>query len=396
MSRALTAPVLAEIQKQTVSPILLYEGEFDGGNIHLWSGVGNIVWNGNTYIGAGRLLNVTPVEETVEVRAASVQVGLSGLPADLVSLALSSARQGKKGRLWLGLLKADKYLSLPGVAGNYASTPDSVATSIAGSIDIRAKLSAVSWNTGNYQTVLVKEISGQPHMSFALFINSIGGLSLFFSGDGLSSPNANSTVALGFSAGATSWIRVTRDSVSGQVIFYTSNDGVTWTTLGSPLSTVAGSLFDSTQGIAIGFRPISAIQTLAGNVYYAEVRNGINGPIVAKFDPSNDWLTTPLSLTSSTGEIWTVNQSGSTPAEIRTANQEIIADPYQIFTGLLDVPSMDESGDTANIAVSYENRLIGLLTANDRRYTPEDQHVDFPGDTGFDKVAGLQDASIIW
>lgn len=74
----------------------------------------------------------------------------------------------------------------------------------------------------------------------------------------------------------------------------------------------------------------------------------------------------------------------------------IVADPILQFEGRLDVPAIEDGPDTATISISYESELIDLERARERRYTPEDQAIDFPGDLGFAYVAALQDAQITW
>jgi hypothetical protein len=73
-----------------------------------------------------------------------------------------------------------------------------------------------------------------------------------------------------------------------------------------------------------------------------------------------------------------------------------VADPVLQFEGRLDVPAIEDGEDTATIAISYESELIDLERARERRYTPEDQAIDYPGDLGFAYVAALQDAQITW
>jgi hypothetical protein len=76
----------------------------------------------------------------------------------------------------------------------------------------------------------------------------------------------------------------------------------------------------------------------------------------------------------------------------------VICDPDNdlLFNGRTDVPVIDEDGQTATISITAENRLIDLERARERRYTPEDQHIDYPGDKGFDYVVSLQSQDIIW
>jgi len=74
----------------------------------------------------------------------------------------------------------------------------------------------------------------------------------------------------------------------------------------------------------------------------------------------------------------------------------VIVDPYLAFSGRLDVPEIEEGAETATVRISYESRLIDLERPRARRYTHEDQQIDFPGDKGFEFVPSLQDAQIVW
>lgn len=69
---------------------------------------------------------------------------------------------------------------------------------------------------------------------------------------------------------------------------------------------------------------------------------------------------------------------------------------YQVFGGRLDVMNIEESGDTAVISVTAENRLIDLERPRIRRYTSEDQKSLYPGDLGLDYVNDLQDKTLDW
>jgi hypothetical protein len=69
---------------------------------------------------------------------------------------------------------------------------------------------------------------------------------------------------------------------------------------------------------------------------------------------------------------------------------------YELFSGRLDVMTIEESGETASIAITVENRLIDLNRPRVRRYTSEDQKSLFSGDRGFDYVNDLQDKEIEW
>ena len=74
----------------------------------------------------------------------------------------------------------------------------------------------------------------------------------------------------------------------------------------------------------------------------------------------------------------------------------VIADPYLAFSGRLDVPSIDDSGETTAVSISYESRLIDLQRSRERRWTHEDQQIDFPGDLGFAFVSSMPDQVLEW
>ena len=74
----------------------------------------------------------------------------------------------------------------------------------------------------------------------------------------------------------------------------------------------------------------------------------------------------------------------------------VIADPYLVFSGRMDIMTIDDSGSTSDITVTAENRLIDLDRARNRRYTTEDQKIDYPNDRGLEFVTDLQDKTIIW
>ncbi len=74
----------------------------------------------------------------------------------------------------------------------------------------------------------------------------------------------------------------------------------------------------------------------------------------------------------------------------------IIADPYQVFAGRMGNVEIDEGPDTATIRVYAESRLIDLQRSRERRYTNEDQQIDFPGDRGLEYMARAQSTPFLW
>lgn len=120
MARNLAAAALGEVLAQVKTVVLFFEGVFASGTVRLWSGFGDIAWNGQTWTGIGDLGGVSPILETADVQANGVRVTLSGIPAASISLALQEARRGQSGTLWLafldaaGTVVADPYMAFSG------------------------------------------------------------------------------------------------------------------------------------------------------------------------------------------------------------------------------------------------------------------------------------------
>ena len=102
--REATEAMRAVVAGQSISPILLLEAEFASGVVNLWTGFGPLSWDGKTWQGGGNLLEVSQVQETTTTRAAGVSVSLSGIPSEMIALALGEHYQGRPARVWFGVL----------------------------------------------------------------------------------------------------------------------------------------------------------------------------------------------------------------------------------------------------------------------------------------------------
>jgi hypothetical protein len=104
MSRDIPAAVAAELQAPTLRPAILFEGEFATGWVRVWTGLGPLFWRGVQWTGLGTLIGVGGIDETSEVVANGTAVSLSGVPLDLIGIAIDEARQGRPGRIFLAVL----------------------------------------------------------------------------------------------------------------------------------------------------------------------------------------------------------------------------------------------------------------------------------------------------
>jgi hypothetical protein len=77
-------------------------------------------------------------------------------------------------------------------------------------------------------------------------------------------------------------------------------------------------------------------------------------------------------------------------------NNAIVADPYKVFSGYMDTMQIGDTGQTCDLVLTAESRLIDLQRPRSRRYTGEDQKIDYPNDLGLDFVTSIQDVKIKW
>jgi hypothetical protein len=203
-----------------------------------------------------------------------------------------------------------KQLILPGTTTGYVSTPDSTAADITGDLDIRLWMMATDWTPASIQYLLTKfETAGQ--ISYLLSLTAAGALQLEWSTDGAAVTTATSTVATSIADGAFKWVRCAVDVDDGgvyKVYFYLSDDGVTWTQLGSTVTGGATtSFFSSTSNVTISGYGNGANNPLNGAVKYAEILNGIDGTRALVFDVKDAKPGDRIVRSSRTGELWTLN-----------------------------------------------------------------------------------------
>lgn len=106
--RGLDPEIVAASTKTVVRPFFAVELEFDSPNqLYFWSGVGDLTIGATTYTGAGDLLQLSDVRESADIGAYGATMSLSGIPSDLISLALGEPYQGRICRIKFGLLDFD-------------------------------------------------------------------------------------------------------------------------------------------------------------------------------------------------------------------------------------------------------------------------------------------------
>lgn len=103
MSRDISSGVQVSIEDNVVYPFFVTELNFSTDVLRFWTGLGTLVYNGNSYTGAGNLLQISSIEETSEIAAKGATLTLSGIPSESLALALSEPYQGRLCKIYFGL-----------------------------------------------------------------------------------------------------------------------------------------------------------------------------------------------------------------------------------------------------------------------------------------------------
>lgn len=104
MSRDLEPDLVTEITAPVLRPVMLFEAFFDGGTVRFWNGLGELTALGNTYTGSGNLLSVSDFEETQDLNAQGITLTLSGIPSNLLSVALGEDYKSRECNIYIGAL----------------------------------------------------------------------------------------------------------------------------------------------------------------------------------------------------------------------------------------------------------------------------------------------------
>ena len=111
MSRDLSTATIDSISDDVVYPFFAVELQFDDNPIRMWTGQGTLVLPDETqWVGLGQLLDISSIEETSEMAVKGATISLSGIPSDLLSLALSTAYQGRLAKIYFGTLSSGNIL----------------------------------------------------------------------------------------------------------------------------------------------------------------------------------------------------------------------------------------------------------------------------------------------
>ena len=102
--QGLDASIVNRLGADEQSIFLAVEAIFDTDTIRVWSGLDDLTIGGNTYTGAGSLLNIGGVEENTQVQSNGLDISLSGIDSTVLGYAITENYQNRTINLYLGYL----------------------------------------------------------------------------------------------------------------------------------------------------------------------------------------------------------------------------------------------------------------------------------------------------
>ena len=205
-----------------------------------------------------------------------------------------------------------KAARLTGTSGDSFSTPDSAGNSPSGSLEIVARISADDWTKSGDDVISAKWNTSNLAWFFSVQGTS-GELHLYISDGGGVGDSANSSVGVGFTDGATHWVRVTFDDTLDDVNFYTADDSetipVSWTQLGTAdLTLTSTGIYNSNAAVEIGSSDGGNSNNFAGVIHRVVHYDGIGGTVFNDFNAADATANDSTWVSSGAGgETWTIN-----------------------------------------------------------------------------------------
>lgn len=356
MSRNLDPTMVERLPLPAIMPVVLANFVFGSGPYSVWSGVGDLLYNGTTYKGVGDLGKISAIQEASEVRADGMEVVLSGIG--------------------LSPFQVNNIIP-PGVTPPPVTVPDG---------------SYMAWS---FATIF----GGEPgfnagNCAYNNVTSTGGGVSC---GSG-----APGTTGLGLQWTGFTPPVLPQDAVITAIypVWNTFETGDQPHNFSPPTSCASVLSDGSCMGSSIGV----SLEMLYSEIFSVETGNSITT------DPGGvagyNFLGFAVIFTTDSVDKSLIYEAENdiavgAPASIyfglwNGAAGELFGSPYLIFEGLVDQPTTDVSTQTSSITLALENKLSNLQRPNGRRWTSADQRIAYPDDSGFQFVEMLNDIALNW
>lgn len=121
--RALTSPQTAALAARTVIGVLFVQMNLDV--VQYWCSANtSLEWNGHTWVGIGQIASVGEVEESAALEIKTLQLGISGVPVEIIALVEAQPIQGRLCQVWFGTYDPVTYQLIDTPALEYSGKVD--------------------------------------------------------------------------------------------------------------------------------------------------------------------------------------------------------------------------------------------------------------------------------
>jgi len=104
MSRSIGSTFGNQLTSGNLRPFYAIKMHFTSGTLLLATTYANLVISGETYLGSGNIIQISPITETADTRATGIEISLNGLDTSIVSAGLNEDAQGMVVELYFGVM----------------------------------------------------------------------------------------------------------------------------------------------------------------------------------------------------------------------------------------------------------------------------------------------------
>lgn len=110
MPREMSGEVAAALAATVKRPCIIVRIETATDPVLVWSGIGPLEFNEETYLGVKGFGSISQPEESVELKATNIIYTLRGIPPEMIATVALDMRQNLPARMWWGFFDADGVL----------------------------------------------------------------------------------------------------------------------------------------------------------------------------------------------------------------------------------------------------------------------------------------------
>lgn len=141
MSRSPTSDFNNALAAAHLEDVIFIEFQFASESSYVCSRERNITWNGQTWLGKGRVGSIEPIGEGAVLEARSIAMTLSGITPGMFTIALDPPEyKNRLCRLWFGLIdtsSADEHVIVPDPVGPFIYRMDSLGWGVGESLTLQ-------------------------------------------------------------------------------------------------------------------------------------------------------------------------------------------------------------------------------------------------------------------